>query len=241
MVIIQSKLGEHLDKCLGPAKEMLEETAARLEAHAAAASGKSTTNVPTKSGGAAQSNAKNVVTEGDSALKLEDMPGETLISKKALFGEVVSDQYMIAAGHEPMLPINRNPVNNLELKAQGAYCLDGVYKNAHPPKDYIITEAKYRKSGEFSAGNLPTTKGSTRFEKQDTAEGSRKVSARYPAAKQMSDKWIKQRLEDSVGEEIDKMLGNYERWVLVVDDSGKVVKTIKLDEFGNAIQDGVIK
>jgi hypothetical protein len=230
MVIIQSKLGERLDKCLGPAKEILEETAARLETHAAAASGKSTTNVPTKSGAAAQSNAKNVVTEGDSTLKLEDMPGKTLSSKKALLGERVSDQYMIAAGHEPMLPINRNPVDNLELKPQGTYCLDGVYKNAHPPKEYIITEAKYREDGKFSANELPTTKGSIRSGKA------------YPKAKQMEDDWIKPRLEDGVGRDVAiSMSDNYERWVLVVDDSGKVVKTIKLDEFGNAIQDGVIK
>jgi hypothetical protein len=82
--------------------------------------------------------------------------------EKALFGERVSDDYMLAQGHTSLLPLDRTPVDNLIAKSQGAYKLDGVYKNAHPPKDYIITEAKYRKSGEFSAGNLPTTKGSTR-------------------------------------------------------------------------------
>jgi hypothetical protein len=180
--------------------------------------------LPTSSGTAAQSNAKNVETRGDKTLGPEDMPNATK-AEKALFGERVSDKYMLEQGHTSKLSLERNPVDNLLVKPQGAYKLDGVYKNAHPPKEYIITEAKFRADGKFSASELPTTKGSKRGEDY------------YQAAKQMEDKWIKPRLEGVVERDMaTKIAGNYERWVLVVDDTGNVVQKIELNADGNAIK-----
>ena len=53
----------------------------------------------------------------------------------------------------------------------------------------------------------------------------------------MEDKWIKPRLEGAVERDLaSNIAGKYERWVLVVDDTGHVVKKIELNSDGNAIK-----
>ena len=53
----------------------------------------------------------------------------------------------------------------------------------------------------------------------------------------MSDDWIKPRLIDELGArkaiQIEK--GKYDRWLMIVDESGKVVSITKLDKSANAI------
>ena len=52
----------------------------------------------------------------------------------------------------------------------------------------------------------------------------------------MSDDWIKPRLIDELGArkaiQIEK--GKYDRWLMIVDESGKVVSITRLDEAANA-------
>ena len=135
-------------------------------------------------------------------------------TQKGIYGEVVSDQYMLGKGHENLLSAARGP-RSLEMKPTGRG-LDGVYRNAHPPPPFIITETKYRTGGAFSPGSLPVTKGSKGF----------------PSARQMSDAWIEPRLELDLGiiqvEEI--AFAGYERWLMIVDESGVVTRIVKLDE-----------
>jgi hypothetical protein len=83
--------------------------------------------------------------------------------------------------------------------------IDGVWRNTAPPPEYVITESK------FGSSALGTLKDGT---------------------KQMSDKWVDVRLNDAVGSELaDKIRfadaeGSVEKWLLQVDSSGKVTKTI---------------
>ena len=83
--------------------------------------------------------------------------------------------------------------------------IDGVWKNTTPPPDYVITEAKY---------------------------GTSKLGTLQDGTKQMSDKWVNQRLNDAVGENVANdirkadMRGQVEKWLLQVDENGTVTKTI---------------
>jgi len=54
----------------------------------------------------------------------------------AAAGEYNADQYMKEQGHTPLGKTGEDYV-------PGANGIDGVYKGANPPPDYIITEAKY--------------------------------------------------------------------------------------------------
>lgn len=140
-------------------------------------------------------------------------------AQKGIYGEVISDQYMLGKGHENLLSSARGP-RSMDMKPTGRG-LDGVYKNANPPPPYIITETKYSTGGVFSANNLPKTKG----------------SARYPGAKQMSDEWIDPRLKDVVDKQTlhDIRREGYERWLLVVDEGGNIASITRLDENAKVI------
>jgi uncharacterized Zn-binding protein involved in type VI secretion len=82
--------------------------------------------------------------------------------------------------------------------------IDGVYKNTNPPPAYAIADAKY---GTSKLGNTKS-------------------------GKQMSPKWIDQRLNKAVGSRAADQIrlanrsGNVSRMVLSVDQSGKVTPTI---------------
>jgi len=144
-------------------------------------------------------------------------------AQKGIYGEVVSDQYMLGKGHENLLSVARGP-RSLEMKPTGRG-LDGVYRNAHPPPPFIITETKYRTGGAFSPGNLPVTRGS---------EG-------YPSARQMSDAWIVPRLQSVLGRKEGDAIreAGYERWLIVVNENGVVSSVTKLDGNASAIVDTV--
>lgn len=152
-------------------------------------------------------------------------PKTATTAQKGIYGEVISDQYMLGRGYENLLSSSRGP-RSMGMKPIGRG-IDGVYKNANPPPPYIITETKYRTGGEFAASKLPTTKG----------------SAGYPSAKQMSDEWIAPRLADAVGRKEAGAIRNsdYERWLMVVDENGKVTSITRLDENANVISSIVPK
>jgi len=112
---------------------------------------------------------------------------ESSNSAKGLFGEIKADEYMSEHGFEK--------IGGHGPKPQG---IDGVYKNLHPPPEYVIGEAKYGNSGygETNSG------------------------------KQMSDEWIDFRLDEAVGKEQADIIrkSGYEKWELRVDKFGNVVK-----------------
>ena len=59
-----------------------------------------------------------------------------LLNQKGAAGEYNADQYMKEQGHTPLGKTGKDYV-------PGANGIDGVYKGANPPPDYIINEAKY--------------------------------------------------------------------------------------------------
>lgn len=95
------------------------------------------------------------------------------------------------------------PLTELTDKPKGPG-IDGVYKNTNPPPAYVVADAKY---GSSTLGN--TNSG-----------------------KQMSPKWIDQRLNKAVGSRAADQIrlanrnGDVKRMVLSVDKDGKVTPTI---------------
>ena len=83
--------------------------------------------------------------------------------------------------------------------------IDGVWRNTAPPPEYVITESKY---------------------------GSSTLSTLKDGTKQMSDKWVSDRLDDAVDEETADGIRDantrrqVEKWLLQVDGDGNVTKSI---------------
>ncbi|MDR5754495.1 MULTISPECIES: hypothetical protein [unclassified Caballeronia] len=140
---------------------------------------------------------------------------------KGIFGEKVSDDFMTGRGYKSELSADRQ-MRLLEQQPTGRG-IDGVYRK--PPKSdpppYVVTETKFRADGKVKG--LPTTKG----------------SKGYPSAKQMSTRWITDRLPDAVGQVQARNIlkEKYESWLMVVDETGAVVDITKLDKAGNALLD----
>lgn len=126
-------------------------------------------------------------------------PSKMTNAQKGVYGEHVGDIHMHNQGHTKM---DGSLTKSTDTpKGRG---IDGVWKGANPPPEYIISEAKY------GSGKLGKTKD----------------------GKQMSDKWIDNRLDKAVGrKEADKirrakLKGNVEKQLLNIDDKGNVLMTI---------------
>lgn len=107
--------------------------------------------------------------------------------------------------------------------------VNGIYQNTNPPPPYVVTETKYRtEAGKYIDGDGIA---------KDTMLSTTKGSKGYKSAKQMSDRWIDPRLEDELSLEQIEVLSDegYERWLMIVDNSGKVVNITTLDKKAKAI------
>ncbi|PPD29133.1 MAG: hypothetical protein CTY21_12855, partial [Methylomonas sp.] len=165
---------KQLDPVLGPVRKQLDEIAVWLDKQAGKLEAES-----------AQTNAKNL-----HKVDLEKVDPKILSrSKKGIFGELVSDQHMAGKGHVNLLPPERR-YRSLEDVPRGRG-IDGIYQNANPPPPYLITETKYR-TGSGSNTRYIDGDGTETTELLSTTKGSKGK----PSAKQMSDRWIKDRLED---------------------------------------------
>ncbi|MDK9431561.1 hypothetical protein QP016_12635, partial [Gallibacterium anatis] len=91
---------------------------------------------------------------------------------------------------------------------------------------YIITETKFRtKAGEYidGDGRLSKTK------KVEDLLGSTKDG------KQMSDSWIENRLKEAINNPVierDISIQGYDKWLMIVDDNGKVVEIYQIASSG---------
>ena len=107
--------------------------------------------------------------------------------------------------------------------------IDGIYQNTNPPPPYVVTETKYRtEAGKYIDGDGIA---------KDTMLSTTKGSKGYKSAKQMSDDWIEPRMKDELtrGQLTSISMEGYERWLMIVDDSGEVINITKLDEKARAI------
>lgn len=150
-------------------------------------------------------------------------------TQKGLYGEIISDNYMLNQGHRNILPDNRQ-VRALEDVPRGRG-IDGIYENANPPPPYIVTETKYR----TNSGQYIDSDGVASNSLLSTTQGSNG----YPASKQMSDAWIQPRLADEVGRDVadDIMDEGYDRWLMIVDETGEVVNITRLDANARSIEE----
>ena len=107
--------------------------------------------------------------------------------------------------------------------------IDGIYQNTNPPPPYVVTETKYRtEAGKYIDGDGIA---------KDTMLSTTKGSKGYKSAKQMSDRWILDRLDDEVPSKIRRDIEDegYQRWLMIVDSSGSVVNVSQLDKNAKAI------
>lgn len=150
-------------------------------------------------------------------------------AKKGLYGELISDEYMVNKGFNNLLPDNRR-VRSLEDAPKGRG-IDGIYGNPNPPPPYIVTETKFRTEvGEYvdNDGTLKKAKNVERL-LGNTKDG-----------RQMSNRWIKNRLEKEIGDaQARKVEQSYESWLMIVGPDGKVETIYKLDQ--NAKVVGTVK
>ncbi|BFM48448.1 hypothetical protein [Marinomonas sp. THO17] len=119
------------------------------------------------------------------------------------------------------------PKPNTEPRGRG---IDGIYENTNPPPPYVITETKYR----TASGKYIDSDGVAK----DTVLSKTKGSSGLPGAKQMNDGWIKPRIKDELGSRKarDIIESGYERWLMIVDNSGEVVNITKLDASAKSIE-----
>jgi len=119
-------------------------------------------------------------------------------AEKGVFGEAKADGYMERQGFEKL---NGPSVKVGDApKGQG---IDGVWRNKNfpPPPEYVVTEAKY---------------------------GSSRLGTLKDGTKQMSDKWVADRLPKAVGQSVadDIELAGYDKWLLRVDETGAVSPSV---------------
>lgn len=150
-------------------------------------------------------------------------------AKKGLYGELISDEYMVNKGFNNLLPDNRR-VRSLEDAPKGRG-IDGIYGNPNPPPPYIVTETKFRTAvGEYvdSDGTL------TRAKNVEGLLGNTKDG------RQMSDQWVNDRLEKEIGDKArDVRQGGYEKWLMIVGPDGKIEAIHKLNPGATGIKQTV--
>ncbi|ALM52434.1 hypothetical protein [Halomonas huangheensis] len=147
-------------------------------------------------------------------------------AQKGLFGEIISDRHMADRGFTNLLPEDRQ-VRSLADRPRGRG-IDGVYQNTNPPPPYVVTETKFRTTGPD---------GKSRYIDGDGTVSDRLLPMTKGSGKQMSDEWVRARLPDALdrgmGDEV--ALSGYEKWLMMVDESGQVIGISKLDDAANSI------
>ncbi|HDM8062787.1 hypothetical protein ACXZ7R_25220 [Vibrio campbellii] len=156
-------------------------------------------------------------------------------SQKGIYGEIISDHHMKERGFINLLPEDRQ-VRKMTDKPRGRG-IDGIYQNTNPPPPYVVTETKYR----TKAGKYIDDDGIAKDTMLSKTKGSTVNGMSYPPAKQMSDGWIKPRLSEELDYKTFKDITKkeYERWLMIVDESGEVINITKLDK--NAKAQGNVK
>lgn len=208
---MQSQAGQMLPVAMGPVLKSLDEIAAGLEKEAV----KHAPGYKAVPGGTVIHPLPDDVVKVD--LKILSR------SKKGIYGEIISDNWMANHKFENLLPEHRR-VRSLNDKPRGRG-IDGIYKNTNPPPPYVVTETKFRTAGgEYIDG--------------DGTKSTQLLSMTKGSGKQMSGQWIDKRLPDEITDKkILKDLKNegYEAWLMIVDESGKVIQITKLDKSSNAV------
>jgi hypothetical protein len=154
--------------------------------------------------------------------------------QKGLYGEIVSDEFMKGRGYRSVMPEDR-VIRSLYDIPRGRG-IDGVYINKKPPPGYVITETKFRTTGED---------GKNIYVDRDGVASDVLLSNTKSMGRQMSDRWIKTNLDREFNylptREATKNMGDtiyesgYLRILLVVDQSGKVISSSGINKDGKLV------
>ncbi len=157
----------------------------------------------------------------DSVVAIQPRIIKATNKEKGIFGEIISDNFMENRKFKNMLPEDRR-VRKMTDKPRGRG-IDGIYENTNPPPPFVVTETKYR-----------TDTG--KYIDDDGKAKDSVLSMTKHSGKQMSDKWVESRLpnELSPGDLKKIRKGGYEKWLIIVDDSGTVLNVTKLDKNANS-------
>lgn len=208
---MQSQADQMLPAAMGPVLKSLDEIAAGLEKEAV----KHAPGYKAVPGGTVIHPLPDDVVKVD--LKILSR------SKKGIYGEIISDNWMANHKFENLLPEHRR-VRSLNDKPRGRG-IDGIYKNTNPPPPYVVTETKFRTAGgEYIDG--------------DGTKSTQLLSMTKGSGKQMSNKWIEDRLPSEIADKkvlADIRKQRYESWLMIVDESGKVIQITKLNKNADAI------
>ncbi|MCH7369614.1 type VI secretion system polymorphic nuclease effector [Aeromonas sp. MR16] len=208
---MQSQAGQMLPAAMGPVLKSLDEIAAGLEKEAV----KHAPGYKAVPGGTVIHPLPDDVVKVDLQILSR--------SKKGIYGEIISDNWMANHKFENLLPEHRR-VRSLNDKPRGRG-IDGIYKNTNPPPPYVVTETKFRTAGG-------------EYIDEDGTKSTQLLSMTKGSGKQMSGQWIDKRLPDEITDKkILKDLKNegYDAWLMIVDESGKVIQITKLDKSANAV------
>lgn len=157
--------------------------------------------------------------------------------RKGVYGEKVSDNYMLNLGAKNELSEYRQ-MRLLHDKPNGRG-LDGVYTHPNPPPAYVVTETKLRTAAdEYVDSDGTGKKTKNPLDLLGETKGS---------GKQMSDKWVSDRLADAVGDTRNKpeealrkaekiKTGGYEKWLMIVDTNGEVVGVYKVNSSATQLE-----
>lgn len=208
---MQSQAGQMLPAAMGPVLKSLDEIAAGLEKEAV----KHSPGYKAVPGGTVIHPLPDDVVKVD--LKILSR------SKKGIYGEIISDNWMANHKFENLLPEHRR-VRSLNDKPRGRG-IDGIYKNTNPPPPYVVTETKFRTAGG-------------EYIDEDGTKSTQLLSMTKGSGKQMSNLWIERRLPDEIADK--KLLADirkqkYESWLMIVDESGEVIQITKLNKNADAI------
>ncbi|MBS4689773.1 hypothetical protein J4G63_21400 [Aeromonas sobria] len=208
---MQSQAAQMLPDAMGPVLKSLDEIAEGLEKEAV----KHAPGFKAVPGGTVVHSLPDDVAKVDVKILSR--------TKKGLYGEIISDNWMANHQFENLLPEHRQ-VRSLSDKPRGRG-IDGIYKNTNPPPPYVVTETKFRTAGgEYIDG--------------DGTKSTQLLSMTKGSGKQMSGKWIEDRLPSEL---IDKKVladienEGYDAWLMIVDESGQVIQITKLDKSANAV------
>lgn len=128
---VQKQADKMLEPALKPIQTIIDKIVAFLRKEADESAG-------------AVTNSRNIITVRSVVADVD--PKILSRTKKGIYGEIVSDEFMRAKGHTQLLPADRY-VRTMDDVPKGRG-IDGFYKNKYDPPTYIVTETKFRTMGD---------------------------------------------------------------------------------------------
>lgn len=197
---VQKQADKMLEPALKPIQNIIDKVVAFLRKEADESVG-------------AVTNSRNIITVRSAVADVD--PKILSRTKKGIYGEIISDEFMRARGHTQLLPVDRYARTMDDVpKGRG---MDGFYRNSSPPPTYIVTETKFR-----------TMEGKqTKFIDSDGSISDEALLGNAQYGKQMSDGWVNYHVNKEFVNNPELRIsitqGDYLAVLFLVDEKGAVV------------------